>query len=81
MSWRKKYTHLKPYKRVICVDPGNCVYLRSGIRGVIKEDLTRYLIQFTNGSAKWYSRTRFTNKIETKQKQQHTIKPLTNKLF
>ena len=65
MAWKKKYDHLKPYKRVRCIDAGDCKYLNYGIRGVIKENDTNYLIQFTNGSAKWYSKDRFVERQDT----------------
>lgn len=59
MSWSKKYAHLTPFKLVICIDTQGCLLLKNGIRGVIKQTPTKYLIQFMSGSAHWYSKSRF----------------------
>ena len=75
MAWNKKYTHLKPFKQVICIDTSYCILLRNGIKGVIKETTTKYLIQFNSGGTKWYLKERF---IDMPIKQE-PIK--TNKLF
>ena len=75
MAWNKKYSHLKPFKQVICIDTSGCILLRNGIKGVIKQTTIKYLIQFNSGAANWYSKKRF---IDMPIKQE-PIK--TNKLF
>lgn len=64
MGWNKKYSHMKPYKKVRCIDAGDCKLLNYGIRGVINETETNYLVQFNTGAANWYSKSRFVDLIE-----------------
>ena len=59
MAFTKKYAHLKPFKLVICIDTRGCLLLKDGIRGVIKQTPTKYLIQFMSGASHWYSIKRF----------------------
>ena len=60
MAWNKKYTHLKPFKHVICIDSSGCTLLKTGKRAVIKQTTTKYLIQFYKSrAANWYSKERF----------------------
>ena len=79
MGWQKKYDHMKPYKRVLCIDDSNCKLLNVGYTNlVIKETETTYLIQFKSGAANWYDKTRFTDVPKPKAKKQ---KLLTKQLF
>lgn len=59
MGWNKQYDHLRPIKQVICIDSLGCKLLHKGIRNVILENDTQYLIQFNSGAANWYSKDRF----------------------
>jgi hypothetical protein len=81
MAWHKKYYMNKPYKRVICIDDSNTRLLRKGLKNVIKETETEYLIQFQSGAANWYAKSRFIDIPKPKAKQQPKQQTNTNKLF
>ena len=75
MAYTKKYQHLKPFKFVICINTKGCLLLKNGIRGVIKQNHTKYLIQFMSGAAHWYLKDRFID-IPVKKEE-----PILNTLF
>ena len=82
MGWDKKYDHMKPYKKVICINNTKSKLLKTGMRGVIKETDTKYLIQFNSGAANWYARSRFIDKPEPKQVEvPQQLQQILNKLF
>ena len=59
MSWSKNYSHIKPYKRVRCINPTGCKWLYNKVYGVIAENNTVYRIQFDGKGSKQYSRDWF----------------------
>ena len=81
MGWKKQYDHLRPIKQVICIDSMGCKLLHDGIRNVIKQTATQYLIQFKSGAANWYSRDRFIDYVpKPKPVKQLTPQPPTNNI-
>ena len=75
MAWRKKHDWRKPIKKVICIDDSNTRLLKKGVKYVLEENETEYLIQFNSGAANWYAKTRFTDIPKPKPQ------PNLNKLF
>jgi len=80
MAWKKQYAHMQPIKQVICIDSTGCKLLHKGIRDVIDQTETTYLIQFNSGAANWYSKDRFVDYIP-KVKQLTPLKENINQLF
>lgn len=60
MGFSKKFAHCKPYKRVLCINPSSCKFLRGKEYGVIAENDTVYRIQFDSRGSKQYSKDWFT---------------------
>ena len=81
MAWQKKWDHLRPYKQVICINNKGSKLLKRGMRGVIKETETCYLIQFYSGAANWYSKERFIDKPEPKIEIIPELEKTLNKLI
>ncbi len=63
MSWSKKYSHMKPYKRVRCINASGCKWLKYKVYGVIAENDTVYRIQFDGKGSKQYSKDWFTEDL------------------
>lgn len=60
MGYEKKHDHRKPYKKVICINANGSNMLNSKyFYGVLEDRTDQYLIQFSNGGAKWYLKSRF----------------------
>lgn len=61
MSWTKKHSQRKPYKKVININDTKSRYLTKGLfYGVLEEKAGKYLIQFSfHKGAKWYRTERF----------------------
>ncbi len=78
MGWRKKHDRRTPIFKVICVNDNNTRLLKKGVRYVLEETETEYLVQFRSGAANWYAKSRF---ITEPLKPQPKPQPQLNKLF